>query len=1421
MKISIPIRLRAALLSCLFALPVLTVDHSFGKAFVLIPDEASDFLDAANVFAPTLGNESAYSFDDFSLPNALRVSLISLDTETYGIIYSNHTITTKPLGDEGAANTDSFYWFLHPDDGLVLNPTTDADADVIASYQDKNRVATSVTLADIDRSFVGIVSNTAINGAAINHNEAGLSISIDGDLVANMVLVDSSGTDVLLRGGALYSQSDISTINSHFVGNVLDADYASSSPAYIVHTYGAAIFNSSSASIGELTGDFIANKSLASSDGFIGKNDENDRVATSLAGAIYNEGIMGNITGDYIKNLAQATATTLHYSDGANAYGGAIYNSNTMGNITGDFLLNNVIAKTVGGFALAYGGAIHNDKDLGHIKGTYLLNSVYAESSVQAFAAGGAINSHAGSTIDSIQASFIGNRTDSITTGGGHAYALGGAVYSLADIELVTGYYLSGLSRAKSEQGYASASSAAYYNLGKVTRFEATLAFNNLAAISTQSIAQAQGAGIANTLEPNGKDLVTGQINILRGHIETLKSDFHKQSAYAESHNSSAYSTGAAIYNLSSIVTIQGTFSENRAEAYAHVEYAQAEGAALHNVGEISEIHGHFASNSANGGTITGRAVSSGGAISNSNMVYPIDPDNNRNLYLNGDIKLIDATFVNNMAKSSALGNAVSATSYGGAISNAATITAIKGYFLANTANSTTNEPSVVPASLSSYGGALYNTGTITTMSSHFIGNAALGYLDAAQVKGGGIYNNGSIGLLALQNDIEFTGNYTQAGGQKTSNAIHNAGLYIDATIAFNAYGEQQITVNDAISGEDLEKDIDDAIIQGKPLQILEINSGLDGKGNPIDAQGASFSTVSFNNSVEQQTINVHGGTLILGEYAGGSYEHEEQVHSVEASQAALIDSDLNIKEAAHVITNASYLAKGYVSNEGDLTLTGGTLDTQDGKLSGTGRINLTAVVQNNVAIETTYLTMSWNGADYGALHSSATGTLTLGSGSTVDLSITPTRPAEDFRWTILQYSDLDLITSYDDLAGMILINGEYLASTDYFLKQGADGLSYTLVSKKSIFPSYEKFSLSTNGLAGGILLDQVDQQAGIEGQDLAAVMDEIYTSYISGGESINTGDQLAAAVAGAGIASLGSAMMSSMEMQLQRMLQHSGSLLPEGQDNYWIAAEGTLNRLDSESTFAGHQLSSWGGSVGAEYGLSENMTLSIGLTALYGDLDANSVDRAEGDLDSYYLSAAAYHKSGSWVHQGFVSAGLIDASLNRHISHASGNYSTSGSTDGYSLGIMYELGYEIALRENTKLTPVINAALMHGSLDSYTETGSDAALSVGEIENTYATFGLGARLSVQSSTGIQTSARALFKLDAGNRQQSVGVGFRDIAGTHSTIYGQEASAFGVELGLGVSIPVSTQSSVFMNGTTEIRRDQQTINGSVGYKLSF
>lgn len=138
-------------------------------------------------------------------------------------------------------------------------------------------------------------------------------------------------------------------------------------------------------------------------------------------GAVYPQnGIIGNITGDFVNSGITMMNTTNYVA------GGVIYNNGTIGNINGDFVGNYIRTNVV-----AYGGAIDNYfGKMGNVSGNFIGN--YAFSSTDT-AYGGALMNES-STIGGISANFVGNYA---MTQGANKFAYGGAVYSDTDITFV------------------------------------------------------------------------------------------------------------------------------------------------------------------------------------------------------------------------------------------------------------------------------------------------------------------------------------------------------------------------------------------------------------------------------------------------------------------------------------------------------------------------------------------------------------------------------------------------------------------------------------------------------------------------------------------------------------------------------------------------------------------------------------------------------------------------------------------------------------------------------------------------------------------------------------------------------------------------------------------------------------------------
>lgn len=389
-------------------------------------------------------------------------------------------------------------------------------------------------------------------------------------------------------------------------------------------------------------------------------------------------------------------------------------------------------------------------------------------------------------------------------------------------------------------------------------------------------------------------------------------------------------------------------------------------------------------------------------------------------------------------------------------------------------------------------------------------------------------------------------------------------------------------------------------------------------------------------------------------------------------------------------------------------------------------------------------------------------------------------------------------------------------------------------------YASYNDAASTSNGLAGLNLMSKaliaINPQADKDdSSDLGRVLDSL-DDYKAAGQ-FGAADRLGAAVAGASTAALGSALLGDVQRQLGSMRNRS---LRMGVDptivndhlphfNAWIAADGGRSSVDADGTMAGYSLSSIGGSVGGEIDFSDHLSVGLAFSALRGTLSVDGPDSAEGDLDSLYgsLYARVHHKR--WAHSFVATFGSSDASLTRSISTSQGNISSKGDTKGSSFGLMYELGYTYALNEeaSTCMQPIFNISYTKSQISGYSEKGSDIALTVGDQE--LSTLSIAAGVLVESIVGENLynrsavlGARAMLKFDAGDRGSEADVTLSSNSGVTETIKGAEYGALGLELGIGITVPVTEETgAVFADISCEYRSGKSSMSASVGYRFSF
>ena len=742
-------------------------------------------------------------------------------------------------------------------------------------------------ISKITSDFIGNSVSATTSSYRVNAEELGGAIynngkigDITGDFIKNHTSRD---------GGAIYNKGTIGNIIGDFIGNTV-TDYDSSGGAidnsgtienitgnFISNSakYGGAVGNHYGGEIGNITGDFIGN------------------TASSEGGAIYNQSLICDITGDFISNHTSRD-------------GGAIYNSNTIYNIIGDFIGN----EGCGSDWYPNGGAIYNLGVIGNISGDFISNRVRAFASY--YGIGGAIYNGGDSySIENIIGNFIGNYAEA-ENGPAIGGAIGNTreIYTTRDFTgtNITGNFIENY--AKSENGAAIGgaignhlaieirnSQPEYSNDSDITSSQnpSILNIKNSSFINNYASGNnAYGGAIYNDVSeivrevPQSLELVDNTIttsdygitllnvqnssfenNNVSGKISALggaiANEFHISNRNIPQEGSLASETNTGKYNIN---ISNSTFNNNTANS---IEEIAAGGAIYNSNMDLNILDCNFTNNSAvsEQGSALGGAIAAqnprlensigtievyyavftytnsntGESITFYNTTYCDEFDYDLTLQENIDIANSQGITVN-LIKVDDFSDTVDQDEWNDYIEYI-NEQKEKGYASENdiTQTVTINNPNTDEIILASNG----DIKTITNSS--FINNHATS--TAGEAKGGAIYSNRDLNIVADGTTSVFKDNYTESKGVKDDNAI-----YIDnnATLNFTMKNNGKIYMADNIDGT-VTKDSDGKITDTYNVNIKgdNINNTTFYMLNDIRNANVTFDNTTIN-AINNQT---------------------------------------------------------------------------------------------------------------------------------------------------------------------------------------------------------------------------------------------------------------------------------------------------------------------------------------------------------------------------------------------------------------------------------------------------------------------------------------------------------------------------------------------------------------------------------------
>jgi outer membrane autotransporter protein len=681
---------------------------------------------------------------------------------------------------------------------------------------------------------------------------------------------------------------------------------------------------------------------------------------------------------------------------------------------------------------------------------------------------------------------------------------------------------------------------------------------------------------------------------------------------------------------------------------------------------------------------------------------------------------------------------------------------------------------------------------------------------DATLDKGSITTAEGASSSIVLGQGASLTVNKTDAIGSLVGITMNGATLDLTSSV----------TTIRSLSGSGTLKMLAGSILALTGEKASEFTGSLSGEGT-LSVENGSLTIAA--DGGEDFLLSVKNADLTLNPFEGSAQNTPKSLkaRAIRLVADAASDSVVPIYKGVEVESNGTlYLGKASSTSSGsalraDLASSATLLKLGDEGLNvnSGGTISLTMNVNSVQEL-----------IDQGALVESK-GAIVLADKSIVELNNDGTIGSADqktIRATLMS-------SETSATVGNVTLNDKVLNSI-YKTSLVAEGNDVVLVGEQiedNAFSSDDSStsSLPVNAKAGANLLwnARFDLTSG-------SLLKDVYSSILDlEGDAAN---KAMAAVAGSTVNSAGTAQRDALRDQLGTIRDRALTVSTDGSQlghHFWIEGNGGYNHVRTQSDKGGYKLSTWGGTVGADLEATKDLTLGLAFTANYGDLRATAADRTTGDLDSYYLNLFAHYQKNAWGHTLVLTGTTTDADLDRTVDYGAGAYKTQGSTDGYGIGALYELTYDVALNDKgtSLLQPLFDASAVHTSLDGYTESGAgDAGLKVGKQDWTTASLAVGCRWS--GSFGTKTVGRTLFgelrtavSQDFGDKQGKTAVALSGVPDFSQNVYGAKQGSTAWQISGGISTNVGQNGTVYANAGAELRNDANSVHGNVGYRYSF
>lgn len=253
-----------------------------------------------------------------------------------------------------------------------------------------------------------------------------------------------------------------------------------------------------------------------------------------------------------------------------------------------------------------------------------------------------------------------------------------------------------------------------------------------------------------------------------------------------------------------------------------------------------------------------------------------------------------------------------------------------------------------------------------------------------------------------------------------------------------------------------------------------------------------------------------------------------------------------------------------------------------------------------------------------------------------------------------------------------------------------------------------------------------------------------------------------------------------------------------------------------------GYRRNEWGGLIGGDTCINEN--LRLGADVAFGWSNISPSHNMKLKQRSIYWDVYAQLRKGNWRSLTAVGMGIHNFKAERGIGRLTAK---NDHVHGLSLNISEEITYDWKVNEKTTIQPFAAVDLSWNRIDDFTDGDLGAMnMHVAKQDAFIAEFTVGGRY-IRDFACVTDAPDATWyfqlgvAVTVGDTDSDMDCNFAGTPDQHFTINAAERDRVGLDLGTGITIPMSQHWAIYGNAEVIFRGDSHHLNAQLGAQYAF